>query len=128
MHFHLPEYRHPDFSILKDAPDAKIAIVEADGVAPENFHSTSMFPEYFKIDGQWILAAESRMDSSVVVGENNVLSVVENRNGSPEDDQNLQEICIPRSNEAFEGNNYSKVGCFNRNTTSGKDDDPVSDD
>ena len=80
MHFHLPEYRHPDFSGLKNAPDAKIAIVEADGVAPEEFHSTSMFPEYFKIDGQWILAAESRMDSSVVVGENNVLSVVENRN------------------------------------------------
>ena len=43
MHFHLPEYKHPDFSALTDAPDAKTALVEADGVAPENFHSTSMF-------------------------------------------------------------------------------------
>ena len=80
MAFELPNYNHPDFSMLENTPDAKTALVEKDGVAPENFHSTSMFPEYFKIDGEWILAAESRMDSSVVVGENNVLSVVENRN------------------------------------------------
>ena len=79
MHFHLPEYRHPDFSVLKDAPDVKTAIVEKDGVAPENFHSTSMYPEYFKIDGKWTLAAESRMDSSVVVSDDGSLSVVENR-------------------------------------------------
>ena len=80
MHFHLPEYKHPDFSALTNAPDAKTALVEADGVAPENFHSTSMFPEYFKIDGKWTLAAESRMDSSVVVAADGSLSVVENRN------------------------------------------------
>lgn len=80
MHFHLPEYRHPDFSGLKSAPDAKTAIVEKDGVAPEGFHSTSMFPEYFKLDGKWSLATESRMDSSVVVHDDGKLSVVENRN------------------------------------------------
>lgn len=80
MSFTLPEYKHPDFSALTDAPDAKIAVVEIAGVAPENFHSTSMFPEYFKIDGKWTLAAESRMDSSVVVADDGSLSVVENRN------------------------------------------------
>ena len=80
MSFTLPEYKHPDFSALMDAPDAKIAVVEMDGVAPENFHSTSMYPEYFKIDGKWILANESRMDSSVVVADDGSLSVVENRN------------------------------------------------
>ena len=26
-----------------------------------------MYPEYFKIDGKWVLAEESRMDSSVVI-------------------------------------------------------------
>ena len=51
-----------------------------DGVAPEGYHSTSMFPEYFKIDGKWTLAGESRMDSSVVVRADGSLSVIENRN------------------------------------------------
>lgn len=82
MAFQFPEYHHPDFTggALRNAPDAKWEAVEMDGVAPENFHSTSMYPEYFKIDGQWILAEESRMDSSVVIGNGGRLSVVENRN------------------------------------------------
>jgi lysine-ketoglutarate reductase/saccharopine dehydrogenase-like protein (TIGR00300 family) len=80
MAFQLPKYNHPDFSLLENAPDAQTAIVEIDGVAPENFHSTSMYPEYFKLNGKWTLAAESRMDSSVVVADDGSLSVVENRN------------------------------------------------
>ena len=82
MSFKLPEYHHPDFECaeLKNAPDALYAIAEADGVAPENFHSTSMYPEYFKLDGKWMLAKDSRMDSSVVIGEDGELYVVENRN------------------------------------------------
>ena len=50
------------------------------GVAPENYHSTSMYPEYFKINGKWTLAKESRMDSSVVLCDDGELKVVENRN------------------------------------------------
>ena len=82
MSFKLPEYHHPDFEceFLKNAPDAIYEIAEADGVAPENFHSTSMYPEYFKIDGKWLLAEDSRMDSSVVIGNDGKLYVVENRN------------------------------------------------
>lgn len=82
MAFQLPKYIHPDFSLpeLKNAPDAKTALADMDGVAPEGFHSTSMFPEYFKIDGKWTLAGESRMDSSVVIRADSNLSVVENRN------------------------------------------------
>ena len=60
MAFQMPEYHQPDFSkeqFIK-APDAKWEIVEIDGVAPEYFHSTSMFPEYFKIQGKWVLAEE----------------------------------------------------------------------
>ena len=82
MAFQMPEYHQPDFS--KDqfikAPDAKWEIVEIDGVAPEYFHSTSMFPEYFKIQGKWVLAEEGRMDSSVVICPDGHLEVVENRN------------------------------------------------
>ncbi len=82
MSFQLPQYCHPDFEALglTNAPDALYAIAEMDGVAPEGYHSSSMYPEYFKVDGKWTLAEESRMDSSVVIGEDGVLSVIENRN------------------------------------------------
>ena len=82
MGFQMPAYHHPDFSHpqLVSAPDAKWEIVEQDGVAPEYFHSTSMYPEYFKLDGQWCLAEESRMDACVVVCDDGKLAVIEPRN------------------------------------------------
>lgn len=82
MSFVMPKYHHPDFQCpeLAAAPDVTYETVEKDGVAPDGFHSTSMYPEYFKIGGEWILAEESRMDSSVVIGEDGHLEVVENRN------------------------------------------------
>lgn len=80
--FELPRYKEPDFSDSRfaSAPDAAWAEVTIDGVAPENYHSTSMYPEYFKINGIWTLARESRMDSSVVLRDSGELDVVENRN------------------------------------------------
>lgn len=82
MDFRLPQYIHPDFTLPEfcNAPDVKTAIAEKDGVAPENFHSTSMYPEYFKLDGQWVLISNSRMDASVVIRPDGSLDVVENRN------------------------------------------------
>ena len=82
MAFEYPVYRAPDFMQPKfvGAPDARWAEAERDGVAPEGYHSTSMYPEYFKIDGKWTLAEESRMDSSVVLRGDGTLAVVENRN------------------------------------------------
>jgi len=82
MAFEYPVYHAPDFTLPKftDAPDASWAAAERDGVAPEGYHSTSMYPEYFKINGKWMLAEESRMDSSVVLRDNGTLAVVENRN------------------------------------------------
>lgn len=82
MAFLFPKYHHSDFTgeTFVKAPDAAWSAVEIDGVAPDNFHSTSMFPEYFKIGGSWKLAEESRMDSSVVLGGDGSLRVVENRN------------------------------------------------
>ena len=80
--FQLPEYRKPDFTEKRftDAPDAAWEDVTVMGVAPENYHSTSMYPEYFKINGNWVLARESRMDSSVVICGEDQVKVVENRN------------------------------------------------
>lgn len=82
MQFSMPTYVAPDFEALglMSAPNAQTEVVEADGVAPRWYHSTSMFPEYVKVDGQWCLAEESRMDSSIVVCDNGTLAVVENRN------------------------------------------------
>ena len=82
MAFVLPEYHHPDFTrpCFTDAPDVRWQRAECDGVAPENFHSTSMYPEYFKIDGQWRLAEESRMDACVVIEDDGCLRTVESRN------------------------------------------------
>ena len=78
----MPEYREPDFTQEKfvNAPDAMWEKVTIQGVAPDNYHSTSMYPEYFKIAGKWTLAKESRMDSSVVLCDDGELKVVENRN------------------------------------------------
>ena len=58
------KYTAPDFGkdVFANAPDARFEAAPKDGVAPENFHAMSIFPEYFKVDGKWILAEESRMD------------------------------------------------------------------
>ena len=82
MAFQFPAYHAPDFTEERflNSPDAAWALCERDGVAPEGYHSTSMYPEYYKLNGQWTLAPESRMDSSVVWRTDGRLDVVENRN------------------------------------------------
>ena len=82
MAFDMPRYHAPDFTEEKfrNAPDVRWEAAPMDGVAPEYYHSTSMYPEYFKINGTWMLAEESRMDSSVVYAADGTLQVVENRN------------------------------------------------
>ena len=71
----------PDFTtpFFESAPNAKIGVVEADGVAPAEYHALSIYPEYFKIDGRWVLASESRMDAVPVVCDDGV-RIVEFRN------------------------------------------------
>ena len=100
MAFNMPEYKAPDFGRpeLKNAPDCLVEPADMDGVAPENYHSTSMFPEYFKIDGEWKLAEESRMDASVVIRDDGRLDVVENRNIRKGD-----KVVLGRSEDGHEG-------------------------
>ncbi len=100
MSFSIPKYHHPDFaaSVFAAAPDARFAVAPMDGVAPEGFHSTSMYPEYFKIAGQWRLAEDSRMDSSVVLRETGEIAVVENRNLRQGD-----KVILGRSEDGSEG-------------------------
>lgn len=78
--FKLKTYTAPDFSEPRfaSAPNAVLLPAPCDGVAPEQYHAMSIFPEYFKIDGQWLFAEESRMDC-VPVYENGKIYVREFR-------------------------------------------------
>lgn len=75
-------YQPPDFDSapLSASPDAQLAPAPANGIAPEQFHATSNFPEYIKLGSYgWVLAPESRMDA-VLVADDGRLRVVEPRN------------------------------------------------
>jgi lysine-ketoglutarate reductase/saccharopine dehydrogenase-like protein (TIGR00300 family) len=78
MSFKLPEYTAPDFAKepLCSSPVAELVAVEIDGVAPDNFHATSNYPEYVKLEsGEWALTEESRMDCTLIVEDGKVLAV-----------------------------------------------------
>lgn len=80
MSFSLRPYTPPDFTqpFLADAPDVCFQPAPFDGVAPKQYHAMSIFPEYFKVNGTWLLAEESRMDC-VAVYENGKIIVREFR-------------------------------------------------
>ena len=80
MGFELKKYTAPDFTKepFVSAPDAVLAPAPKDRTAPENYHATTIFPEYFKVNGTWLLAEESRMDC-VAVYENGKIAVREFR-------------------------------------------------
>ena len=99
MPFQLREYIGPNFEEerFRSAPDAATAEAPADGVAPVGFHAMSIFPEYFKIDGKWLLAEESRMDCVPVI-ENGRIEVKEFRRLRRGD-----RVVLGRSEDAGEG-------------------------
>jgi len=71
MAFTLPVYQPPDFTRppLSQAPLATFAPVVQAGIAPENYHATTIFPEYYRMKtGHWVLLENSRMDCVVVRG------------------------------------------------------------
>ena len=83
MPFTLPPYRHPDFSTreFSVAPRVRFDRAVKDGVAPEDYHATSIFPEYFHLSsGQWVLPRESRMDCVAVLANDGSIEIKEFRN------------------------------------------------
>jgi len=72
--------RHPDFNDpeLANAPDARFVPAPADGVLPENFFSTTNLPTYVRIKGAWRMPREPRMDSALVL-DNDELWIREGR-------------------------------------------------
>ncbi|UHR03381.1 fused N-dimethylarginine dimethylaminohydrolase/saccharopine dehydrogenase domain-containing protein [Peptoniphilus sp. GNH] len=103
MKFEMPKYHHPDFSqeFLKNAPDVKLEEVKVDGLSPKNYHALSVYPEYFKINGKWVLAAQSRMDTVCVAKDKpgeEAVDIVEFRNLKKGD-----KVVIGRTEDASEG-------------------------
>lgn len=99
----MPKYHHPDFEkdFLKNAPNVTLEEVKVDGLSPRNYHALSVYPEYFKINDKWVLAAQSRMDTVCVAndtpGEESV-NIVEFRNLKKGD-----KVVIGRTEDASEG-------------------------
>ncbi len=67
--FTLPEYKMPDFSKKEFclAPNIHTEPAPEDGILPNNFYATNIYPEYFKLDGVWQLIDAPRMDCVVVI-------------------------------------------------------------
>lgn len=100
MTFTLPPYKQPDFTQppLTDAPLARFVPVESAGVAPQSFHATSIYPEYFQLErGMWVMPEKSRMDC-VVVRDGDTLHVVEPRRLAPDD-----LVCVGRREDGEDG-------------------------
>lgn len=119
MAFVLPEYRAPDFSLprFQAAPEALFLPAPQDGVAPEGYHATSIFPEYFHVDGCWLLAQESRMDCVAVLKQGRI-ETVEFRNLKSGD-----LIAVGRSEDGTEGiyvhpSGFSPAGSESKETFS----------
>ena len=82
MPFSLPKHARPDFSVPEFAamPIARFSPAPRDGVAPDNYHATSIYPEYFQTaPGIWETPARSRMDCIVVRRGDGELEVKEFR-------------------------------------------------
>lgn len=107
-------YSDPDFTQphLADAPAARIQPAPAPGIAPDNYHATSNFPEYIKLEnGEWKLAPEGRMDAVLVFrdGEFEVVEARRLQNGDP--------VVIGRTENGEEGI-FVHDKCFTRQTES----------
>ncbi len=100
MAFELPEYSPPDFAseVLRGAPVVKTSPVTEPGVAPRQYHATSIYPEYFKLPGTgWRLAEQSRMDCVAVVKDDGI-KIKELRKLRPG-----EQVAVGRTEDGTEG-------------------------
>lgn len=99
MSFELRKYTAPDFTQEKfvNAPDCRLESAPADGIAPFGFHALSIFPEYFKVNGNWLLSEESRMDTVPVYEGGKILSV------EPRRLRKGQQVVVGRTEDCEDG-------------------------
>lgn len=100
MSFQLPKFTPPDFTqdFFVNAPDCKTEEVIKEGVAPRDYHALSIYPEYFKIKGKWVIANESRMDTVAIVTPDDGIDTVEFRNLKVGD-----KVVVGRTEDGSEG-------------------------
>ncbi|HEY8804548.1 MAG TPA: hypothetical protein VIM42_05455, partial [Clostridium sp.] len=100
MTFELPKFTPPDFThySLVNAPDCKVEKVIKEGVAHKDYHALSIYPEYFKIKGKWVMANESRMDSVAIITPDDDIDIVEFRNLKVGDN-----VVVGRTEDGSEG-------------------------
>ncbi|WZL71683.1 hypothetical protein QBE52_11245 [Clostridiaceae bacterium 35-E11] len=131
--FCMPRYKKPDFTDEKFrlAPNVRTEAVTVKGVAPEDYHATSVYPEYFKVNDKWILAGETRMDCVPVLVDDACIEIKEFRNlevgdqvilGRTEDGR---EGIFLHENGFMDGNEEKEAFCFrsgrSRETSFSKD-------
>jgi lysine-ketoglutarate reductase/saccharopine dehydrogenase-like protein (TIGR00300 family) len=131
--FTMARYNKPDFSkeSFKLAPDVRVESVAKKGVAPDNFHATSVYPEYYKVNGCWILPDNARMDCVPVLIDEKHIVVKEFRNlevgdraivGRKEDgSEGIFLHCNGFVNECIEKEAFSFRSGRSRETTFSKD-------
>lgn len=55
--------------VAEEHLDARLETVQQDGVAPDDFFSTTIYPTDVRVNGQWVRVAKQRMDAVIVVDE-----------------------------------------------------------
>ena len=66
----LPTYIDPDFTKEPFASSPDAIFVRTDGAAlPDGFFATTVFPEYVRIGGSWVLLENSRPDAAIALKE-----------------------------------------------------------
>jgi len=106
MNFKPHKYLEPDFTKLDINITAQYVSAKSDGIAPDNFHAMSIYPEYFNIEGEWILPNQSRMDCVAVLRSEKFIDIVEFRNIKKND-----KVIIGRTEDGSEGI-YLHADCF----------------
>lgn len=111
MSFELAKFTPPDFSdeFFRNAPEAKTVEVVKEGVVPRHYHALSIYPEYFKVNGKWVLANESRMDSVARVNDEGGIDVIEFRHAHVGD-----KIVVGRTEDGTEGIYLYKGGFLSK--------------
>ncbi|HEY0970746.1 MAG TPA: hypothetical protein VGE02_07210 [Gemmatimonadales bacterium] len=74
-------FSHPDFGAPRfaGAPDARFVPAPADGVLPEGFFSSTNLPTYVRVNGEWRMPLEPRMDAAIVLDADGELRAREGR-------------------------------------------------
>lgn len=52
-----------------DVEDAKLEPVEKDGVGPDDFYVSTIYPTEVRVKGQWVLVQNQRMDGAIAITE-----------------------------------------------------------